>query len=74
MFVVVSTTIKGEETVEALATSFIVDGVLYYPKKKSDVKKSIKEMRVPDKDNWYPIPEYQIISSEFGKRLILCQT
>lgn len=67
MFVVVSTVNESGDTVfEAVATSFIVDGVLFYPKIKKDVKKSIIEQRKPDIINWYPINKFEVASRRFG--------
>lgn len=58
MFVVVSTVEdNGEIMVQAVSTSFFVDGVYYYPKNKKDVLKAIKERRTPNDSDFYPIKE-----------------
>lgn len=68
MFVVVCTLEDDEERYLAVSTTFIVDGVLFYPKNKKDVYKSITERKVPDLVNWYPITEFSIVSKRMGEQ------
>lgn len=65
MFVVVSTVEdNGEILVQAVSTSFFVDGVYYYPK--NDVLKAIKERRTPNDSDFYAIKKFAIVSKPFG--------
>lgn len=66
MFVVVSTT-KGDDTLfQAVSTSFIVDGVYFYPKQKKHALKAIVERHVPNDQEYYVVPEFKIESKTYG--------
>lgn len=70
MFVVVETYERRGKAYQAISTSFIVDGLYYYPKNKKDVSKAITERRIPNKQDFYQIKKFKVVSKNFGNVLL----